>query len=561
MNIRADVQRNKVLDRIRQPREDGEMDTKEGKLMPGQIIRMLKPRPFRVSAFGVPFAFGGLWLHLLHQVSGADEHHEPLTVLHWLRDSTLALPLVLVAVVIAMALSDRLIRCFHAHDSGRLAGVARAAVSAAMTSVAAAAALPVHELLFHMAAGHHGGPAMPFLVDIGRDGLFTIASLGIAGLLAVVLANRRRAHPHGVSRARPARGRRLGGIPARCVRVAAAAAIAASLVPMNSLVPTQPFVAGSVAAASSCAAGSANRSYDVVAINVTIPFNRWGQTDPNGQIFALKGDAEAIKNWSKPLAADLAQDPAGNRRLRPRPLVLRANAGECVEVTLTNQLNATGNDGLPNNPSVSIHVNGPSYNVQTSDGSAVGYNDDTTVPMGGSITYYWSAPEEGLYFFHDRAGFAGSEADGGSNVHGLYGALAVEPAGSTWTDPVSGQPLYSGTGGQSGDLYINAVIKPMNGMAFRESIQISQDEIPGVGFGFNYGVESMQVRAPEYQRCPDCISEETVLSSWPYGDPALIKLASGPGPWKPAPGNTNVEDCGLPDSCYVSNVTHAYAHD
>lgn len=561
MSIRGDVRRNKALDRIRKPRDNDEMDTKEGKLMPGKIILALKSRPSQVSAFAVPLAFGGLWLHLLHQVSGAHGRHEPLTVLHWLRDSALALPLVLIAVVIAMALSDRLLRRFHAHGSGRLAAVVRAAMSAAITSVAVVAAIPVHELLFQMETGHHGSPTIPFPVDIGRDGLFTLASLVIAGLVAVVLANRRRAHPRGVSRAARARGRRLGGIPARCVRVASAAAIAASLIPASSLVPAQPFAAAPVAAASSCAAGSADRSYDVVAINVTIPFNRWGQTDPNGQIFALKGDAAAIKNWSKPLAADPADDPAGNRRLRPRPLVLRANAGECVEVTLTNQLNATGNDGLPTNPHVSIHVNGPSYNVQTSDGSAVGYNDDTTVPMGGSITYYWLAPEEGLYFFHDRAGFAGSEADGGSNVHGLYGALAVEPAGSTWIDPVSGQPLYSGTGSQSGDLYINAVIKPMNGTAFRESIQISQDEVPGVGFGFNYGVESMQARSPEYQRCPDCISEETVLSSWPYGDPALIKLASGPGPWKPAPGNPNVEDCGLADSCYVSNVTHAYAHD
>lgn len=321
----------------------------------------------------------------------------------------------------------------------------------------------------------------------------------------------------------------------------------------------------------------AERRYDVAAFNVDIPFNRWGDVDPNGAVFALEQDRAAIRNWSKPLADDPANDPAGNRRLRPRPLVLRANAGECVEVTLTNLLNQRQFDGGGlGNPRVSLHVHGPAYNVRTSDGSAVGFNADTTIGHNERATYYWLAPEEGLYFFHDHGALAGSQADGGSNVHGLYGALAVQPAGSEWRDPVSGRVLstpqpYSNVRDLSGDYYVNADIYPPNGPSFREFVQISQDEIPSVGMGFNYGSEPAENRLKF--RCPDCVGEETALSSWPYGDPSLIKLASGPGPWLPSwvgpdpPSDPDPENCGLgtagfnAPSCWVANVQHAYRGD
>lgn len=81
--------------------------------------------------------------------------------------------------------------------------------------------------------------------------------------------------------------------------------------------------------------------------------------------------------------------------------------------------------------------------------------------------------------------------------------------------------------------------------------------------GFNFGSEPMANR--EVNACPDCVGEETWLSSWPYGDPALIKLASGPGPWLPTGGQGAArqerEDCGLPESCFVSNVFHTYTGD
>mgnify|MGYP000206242543 CR=1 FL=1 len=346
-------------------------------------------------------------------------------------------------------------------------------------------------------------------------------------------------------------------------------------------------------AAPSCSAASYDRSYDVAAINVNVPFNRWGDVVPDGQIYVLQGDKLATKNWSVELGKNAdgtlnpANDPAGadNRRLRPRPLVLRANAGECVKVDFTNEMNDRQWGGRLMNPRASMQVAGPTYDAQTSDGGAVGYNEDTTVPNKDNpdtperenrITYFWNVPEEGLYLFRDQGAVAGGEGDGGSTAYGLYGALAVEPPGSTWTDPNTGEPIYAGVKDhdritkQSGDPYVDADINPPGGKSFRESVQIAQDEVPGgIGYGFNYGIEPDKNRIPN--RGPDSVGEETSLSSWVYGDPALVKLASGPGPWKPENDPNDPEkkisreDCGLEQqpggSCYVSNVFRTYPND
>ena len=155
---------------------------------------------------------------------------------------------------------------------------------------------------------------------------------------------------------------------------------------------------------------------------------------------------------------------------------------------------------------------------------------------------------------------------------------------------------YLGVAGQSGELYIDAAIALADGRRYRETVQISQDVIPVVAappaepperFSFNYGSESEYKRLdfkPEW--CADCVGEETGLSSWTFGDPATVKLASGSGPWLPVqpdyagadplarPGGlaaVNVEDCGLMltnapgetrvTSCYTANVARAYQGD
>lgn len=519
-----------------------------------------------VQVFGV-----GLLLYLPPLLFAAPDTG---SVLSWLRDSSLAVPLSVLAIWLATPLSRRLVAFFHGGGtggfSGRLAWALTGSLTYATFSVPAVKGVGEHGVL------------VSHLLYAAREASAVLGASFVVLLAVAVLRGAPGEEPRkidfrSIDLWRPRAFTAVAGLAVGFLVVGGPALFGGDFF-------AKPAEAQAAPTARQCDAGSYDRSYDVAAIDVTIPFNRWGDIDPDGQAYVLQGDKQAVKNWSTPLAADPAQDPAGNRRLRPRPLVLRANAGECVKVEFTNELDETQGDGLPNDPRASMKVSGPSYNAQTSDGAAVGFNDDTTVPneddpatpgQDNKITYFWQAPEEGLYLIRDMGATAGSEADGGSQAHGLYGALAVEPPGSTWTDPTTGNALYAGDAPNSynrvnkasGDPYIDADINPpAPAKSFRESIQLAQDELPrGIGFGFNYGSEPDKNR--KARRGPDSVGEETSLSSWVYGDPALVKLASGPGPWLPKkdPKDPAIEDCGLEKqpggSCYTSNVFRTYPND
>ena len=79
------------------------------------------------------------------------------------------------------------------------------------------------------------------------------------------------------------------------------------------------------------------------------------------------------------------------------PLVIRANLGGKIVVTFSHSLNRP----------LSIHVQGLSYDVQTSDGANVGYNPDTTTKR--KIVYTWYDDKEGVFIFHDMGDSTGNE--------------------------------------------------------------------------------------------------------------------------------------------------------
>ena len=358
------------------------------------------------------------------------------------------------------------------------------------------------------------------------------------------------------------------------LRRTAAGVLATSVVGALVVVP-----AGAASAAAEpssvapCTAGQQQRSYAISAATVDVPFNRWGDTLKSARIFALNQDLPAIRNWSRPLNADAALDPAKNRRLRPRPLVLRANEGECVQVTLTNRMGAAAGHGLTANPRVGISASGMVVDARTAR------------RREGRLRRRPDRRDRRV----DHLLLEGPGAGGPLPVPGhgdprrrrARRRLArCRPVRRAWpsSPPARSGPtraaapccparratrprVYKAVSTQSGELYVEADIHPPNGPSFRESVQLAQDEITGIGMGFNYGSEAMVNR--ESRACPDCLGEETWLSSWPYGDPALVKLASGPGPWLPGTGadRKEKEDCGLPESCFVSNVFHTYNGD
>lgn len=166
--------------------------------------------------------------------------------------------------------------------------------------------------------------------------------------------------------------------------------------------------------------------YDIEAISLPVVYNKYGDYDPNGMIYVLKQDSERIRKK----AAELFSLPVPQPYEEVRPLVIRANVGDTVQINFENRLNRPA----------SIHVQGLCYDVFTSDGANVGYNPDTTTER--FIRYTWHADKEGVFLFSDMADTRSNEQ--GTNVHGLFGAIIVEDAGSTWLDPVSGKPLSSG---------------------------------------------------------------------------------------------------------------------
>lgn len=188
---------------------------------------------------------------------------------------------------------------------------------------------------------------------------------------------------------------------------------------------------------------------------------------------------------------DLAAVRAGLRA--PEPLILRAAAGECVEVTLVNELppeppktphwnyNFPIVDGFNTNQvrssnRVSLHPQLVAYDVATSDGTNVGQNDDQTVGPGETRTYTWYAGEVsvtplggverrpvelGAINLKDMADVVNH------GMHGAIGALIVEPQGAVWH-------LKSGTRSHCWVQY-----KDKDGVDrwFRELVLLYQDEV------------------------------------------------------------------------------------
>jgi hypothetical protein len=110
---------------------------------------------------------------------------------------------------------------------------------------------------------------------------------------------------------------------------------------------------------------------------------------------------------------------------------------ECIQIDFQNLLNPTPEDEQqPHTRAASIHVVGlePLQSIED-DGTNVGSNSPPggLVWPGQSITYVLHAPDrEGQYVMHSAGAMTGGEGDGGSTPPGLFGAVIVEPAGSSW---------------------------------------------------------------------------------------------------------------------------------
>jgi hypothetical protein len=142
------------------------------------------------------------------------------------------------------------------------------------------------------------------------------------------------------------------------------------------------------------------------------------------------------------------------------PLVLRARAGDCLEITLHNELPDTVKDldgynawdnivdyfnanEIKPSSKVGLHPQLLFYDVTRSDGMNVGFNPIQTANSGHKVTYQWYAGNVWLDrttnkfkwqpMEYGATGLTSSDPLKHSNK-GAIGALIIEPRGATWTE-------------------------------------------------------------------------------------------------------------------------------
>ncbi|MBQ8233731.1 MAG: multicopper oxidase domain-containing protein [Lachnospiraceae bacterium] len=251
------------------------------------------------------------------------------------------------------------------------------------------------------------------------------------------------------------------------------------------------------------------RNFRIEAIQIPIVYNKYGDHDPDGLLYVLEEDADRIREGALKMFAQEVPQPYEE----VKPLVIRVNLGDEVRIRFSHSLSRP----------LSIHVQGLAYDVNTSDGASVGFNQDSTTRK--EIFYTWYALKEGVYLFHDMAD-TGSGEDS-TNIHGLFGAIIVEAPEATWLDPQTGEELTSGL---FADIYHPT--KP----SFREYAVFFHDELeikdkdgnqpidhhthlPSATTAISYRAEPMRNRMPMTDDPADS-GEDISMSSWVYGDPA-----------------------------------------
>ena len=205
----------------------------------------------------------------------------------------------------------------------------------------------------------------------------------------------------------------------------------------------------------------------VIALDQPWMWNRLGAAQPGGMIYALYGDVVQLDGSELPDPWKLSPDQrrewalklVGNVRLRDekraRPLVLRANKGDCLAITFWNLLSPEPKTGTAFNPKLratvqrandklapldlttvssatrwaGIHANGIELVGSIgSDASWVGENPNGLAKPGEVLGYKWYAAEEGTFLIYSP-----SDMESGEQAQaGLFGAINVEPEGAEW---------------------------------------------------------------------------------------------------------------------------------
>ena len=176
---------------------------------------------------------------------------------------------------------------------------------------------------------------------------------------------------------------------------------------------------------------------EVVALDQPFMVNRLGSSVPTGQIFALRTDVKVIDSEDElpgfdPSKPQDFQKYIGKVTLkeykRPRPIVLRANVGDIIEVRFCNLISA-----MPPLQYAGFHIMGLNLlsNPQeeqnppplSGDSSYVGLNKNSFAKSGTIKAYRYFAASEGTFIIYSAAQ-PNQTSEVGS---GLFGCVTVQP--------------------------------------------------------------------------------------------------------------------------------------
>lgn len=272
---------------------------------------------------------------------------------------------------------------------------------------------------------------------------------------------------------------------------------------------------------------SSVKIFEIALVQAKVTYNSYGWNDPQGRFFVLKEDLEhhgGLDSYIRKVE---------ECKIRVEPLVIRANAGDCIEIRLTNLLPEYIEESPFQMETLTdiagFHIHLVKFDTIVSDGAANGWNN-----IAGARKYetlverFFANTELRTVFFHDHL-FANSH-----QMHGVFGALIVEEAGATFHSPRSGRELRRGT---------QAVIRRRDGTSFREFALFVHDfaflfdrdgnalnppEVPGSHddpgvMGLNYRCEPMRERLKRHK------DPAYIFSSLVHGDPATPIFETYPG--------------------------------
>ena len=176
-----------------------------------------------------------------------------------------------------------------------------------------------------------------------------------------------------------------------------------------------------------CPADAPIKQYDVSMINIEITLNRWLDFYP-GYMYVLTQDLDKVRaeeDKNKAARDKDGFDPGavttGLQGDMIQPLVIRANQGDCVKMTLRNQMESE--DG-------SLFIQASSMIVSATGKPATTTNPESIVAPGKAQEFEWYIHphmQEGVRQFHSYS------HDRELTVMGLFGAFIVEPKGSKYS--------------------------------------------------------------------------------------------------------------------------------